>query len=201
MKKSDIIAAFIIGESSAWLIIAILDFIKWELPIIGDCPLVLPIALPILTILAVGTADIIAKRIPVVSQIIKFFLVGVLNTLIDFGALNLLMWITAIFSGWIYSLFVALSFSLSMVNSYFWNKYWTFEKKETKPGVKEFSQFYIIAGIGFLLHISIASFIVNIIGPQFGLTEIIWANIGKGIAVILVCTWNFLGYKFIVFKK
>ncbi|MFC1663652.1 GtrA family protein [Patescibacteria group bacterium] len=201
MKKIDFIAAFIIGEISAWIAIPILNFIELELPIIGSYPLVLLVLLPALAILAVGIAHILAKKIPVILQIVKFFLVGISNSFVDFGVLNFLMWITAVFSGWLFSLFLGLSFSLSVINSYFWNKYWTFEKKETKPGPKEFSKFYIIAGVGFLLNIIIASFIVNVIGPQFGFNEKIWANIGKGIAIFCICTWNFLGYKFIVFKK
>jgi putative flippase GtrA len=104
-------------------------------------------------------------------------------------------------SGWYFSFFKIISFSCAAVNSYFWNKFWTFKKKETKVGTKEFSQFYLITGISLLLNVGIASLIVNSIGPQFGLTEKIWANIGAFIGVLGAFIWNFLGYKFIVFKK
>jgi putative flippase GtrA len=49
--------------------------------------------------------------------------------------------------------------------------------------------------------VAIASFIVNVIGPQFGISSLIWANIGKIGGIIGAFIWNFLGYKFIVFKK
>jgi len=42
--------------------------------------------------------------------------------------------------------------------------------------------------------------VVNIVGPQFGLNAKIWANMGAVAGTLFVMVWNFLGYKFIVFK-
>ena len=97
--------------------------------------------------------------------------------------------------------FKALSFSIAAVNAYFWNKYWTFEKRETKPGAKEFGKLYIVTGIGFFLNVLIASLVFKTIGPQFGLSDKVWPTFSAGIATFIVFIWNFLGYKFIVFKK
>ena len=116
------------------------------------------------------------------------------------GILNFLMWAFAITAGWGFSFFKAISFSIAAVNSYFWNRIWTF-KAESKASGKEFLKFYIVTGIGFFLNVGIASLIVNVVGPQFGMAMKTWANIGAIIAVVCVAAWNFLGYKFIVFKK
>lgn len=200
MQKKDLIFAFIIAEISAWIVLGISGYI--ELPeIVVSWIKYFPIILPILAVIGIVIASLLARKIPVIFQIAKFFLVGAFNTLIDLGLLNLLMWGFAVTVGWGYSFFKAISFTLAAVNSYLWNKFWTFRKKETKAGPKEFLKFYIITGIGFFLNVGIASLIVNAIGLQFGIAEKAWANIGAIIAVICVATWNFLGYKFIVFKK
>jgi len=200
MKKADFISPLIIGEAIALIFIAIsrsLDLPK-EVLSFGKY---FPFVLPILCFLGVMVAKLIGKKIPVLFQLAKFVLVGALNTFVDFGFLNLFMFLFNIVSGWPYSVFKAISFSASVVNSYFWNKFWTYEKKETKVGGKEFGKFFLVAGTGFFLNVGIASFVVNIIGPQFGLSAEIWANIGAFVAIICVFMWNFLGYKFLVFKK
>ena len=158
------------------------------------------IIFPLLAVSGILIASFLAKKIPIFFQFAKFFLVGVSNTFIDLGILNLLMWVFAASSGVSYSIFKALSFGCSVVNSYFWNKFWTFQNG-TKASTREFSGFCLIAGIGFFLNVGIASLIVNVLGPQLGLSQEIWANIGAIIAICCVSAWSFLGYKFIIFKK
>lgn len=204
MKKLDILAALIIGEIDAWLIILIAKNIKETIagyPFLPPLINFLPIILPILTVLAVFVAHFIGKKILVIFQFVKFALVGTLNTFIDLGVLNLLILISGIASGLLFSVFKGISFIMAVVNSYFWNKFWTFKKKKTVRAPKEFLQFFLITVIGFLINVGIASLIVNVFGPQFGMTENLWANVGGITAAIIASIWNFCGYKFIVFKK
>lgn len=59
-------------------------------------------------------------------QFMRFAFVGILNTLIDFGVLNGLLWLNGYSVGrWLF-LFNSLAFILASGNSYLWNKYWTF---------------------------------------------------------------------------
>ncbi len=137
---------------------------------------------------------------PIFLQGIKFLVVGVLNTFIDFGVLNLLIFFTGIAQGLWYSIFKAISFTTAVINSYFMNKFWTFKAKEaTNP--KEFGQFFIVSAGGFLLNVGTASFLVNFIGPRFGISKNLWANIGALGGTVVAFLWNFAGYKFFVFKK
>ncbi len=205
MKKSDIIYPLIIGEGIALIFLGILKYSPKYLP---EMPSLIikpvgyfPIILPLLSILGVFVASFLARKIPTLFQLAKFALVGALNTFIDLGILIFLLTIFGVTAGLLYSVSKGFSFSCSVVNSYFWNKFWTFGKKETGVEVKEFGKFFLIAGIGFLLNVGVASFVVNIIGLQFGLSAEIWALVGAFIAIICVFMWNFLGYKFIVFKK
>jgi putative flippase GtrA len=200
MRKKDIIAAFIIGEACALIFLLILKFLEPPLVIIKLANF-FPFILPVLSILGTFFISLFEKKAPTFFQAGKSFLVGILNTFIDLGILNFLMWFFQITSGSIYTLFKGISFSVSVVNSYFWNKFWTFEKRESKLLTKEFFQFFIIATGGLLIHLFVASLVVNIIGPQFGIRPEIWANVGAISAVFFGFLWNFLGYKFIVFRK
>lgn len=133
-------------------------------------------------------------------QFMKFILVGFLNTAVDFGILNLLMVIFRVYTGWFFSLFKAISFSCAVTNSYFLNKFWTF-KKEDKAKIQEFSKFLIISIIALLINVSLSSFLVNKIGPQFNISPILWANLSALVTVGVTILINFFGYKYLVFKK
>lgn len=202
-KKSDFLAALIVGEAVAWLVLAIIKNIKLPLPYLWS----LPIVFPILAVVGLYICYLISKIAPVFFQIGKYILVGFLNTFLDWGILNLLIFLSGVATGIFYSVFKTISFLFSMANSYFWNKFWTFKKKPiqgTAPSQKktpvEFLQFFVISLVGVLLNVSIASLVVNLIGVQFGLTEAIWANVGAFFGTLVSMIWNFVGYKFIVFK-
>ena len=197
MKKNDIIAALVIGEVVSLFLLAILRNIEIETG--GVIFGVLPVTFPILSVFGLWVAYLISKKILIVWQIAKFVLVGALNTFIDLGVLNFLIFTSGIVSGLFYSIFKGISFTIASTNSYFWNKFWTFESKKAVER-REFSQFFLISIVGLLINVSVASLIVNIIGPQFGLSPEIWANIGAIGATFAGMTWNFLGYKFWVFQ-
>lgn len=140
-------------------------------------------------------------RISLALQTTKFALVGALNTLVDFSILNLFIFTSGITSGIWFSVFKATSFTGAVLNSYFWNKFWTFKNLGQQNIKKELGQFFFISGTGFLLNVCIATFIASVIGPRFGIPLAIWANISALAATAVVMTWNFIGYKIFVFKK
>lgn len=133
-----------------------------------------------------------------IKQFLKFILVGFLNTAIYFGVLNLLMFFSKLHQGWLYSLFIALAFILSVSNSYIWNKRWTFRKGKDFKG-NEFSKFLLISGISFALNVGIASFLNNYLGPQFDISPYLWANLSAVVAAGFTTLINFFGYKYLVF--
>lgn len=158
-------------------------------------------------------AFFLGHKIAVIYQIAKFGIIGVGNVLVDLGVLSL---ITMIYSSQLnieakdimfgaltfYSLFKSISFVVANINSYFWNKYWTFEQGEKKETKSEFIQFFIVSVIGFLINVFVASVVFKIVlgslvtltGGQLGLIGAIAGSIA-GLA------WNFIGYKLWVFKK
>ena len=136
----------------------------------------------------------------VLDQFGKFAAVGTLNTLIDLGILNLLILLTDISAGVYYGLFKAISFLAASTNSYFWNKFWTFGSR-LPVTTSEYVRFLFFTLIGTLINVAVASFIVSIIGAPHGVSLKTWANIGAVLAVFVSFLWNFLSYRYVVFKS
>ncbi len=150
--------------------------------------------------IALFVAHLIGRKIPVLYQFAKFSAVGTLNAFVDFGILNIEILATNIVAGPWYSVMKGVSFLAATTNSFFWNKHWTFHA-ENRATTGEVVKFYTIAIVGGVLNIGIASLVVNGIGAPAGMNPKLWANIGALAGIFATLLWNFLGYKFLVFKK
>ncbi|MFA5961813.1 MAG: GtrA family protein [Parcubacteria group bacterium] len=152
----------------------------------------------------------ISKKIAVIWQIAKFGVTGVLNVLVDMGVLSLLIAFfrnsfqisanDAVFSVLtFYSAYKAISFIVANINSYAWNKYWTFNQTGEKKS--EFMQFFLVSIVGFIINVAVASLVFHLGNPSGALAQGQWGLIGAAMGSIVGLVWNFVGYKFIVFKK
>ena len=205
MKKIDVISPIVLGLIISAFVISLLRVTYGDVMIAGINPSLL-IALiiftiPALLVLWVYITSLLGKRRHVFFQFGKFIPIGVSNTAIDFGVLNLLILTTGIDKGLMFSAFKGISFICAVSNSYLWNKFWTFEGGGTDDIKKQFLKFIVVAGIGFVINVAVASFIVNLVEPMAGISPILWANIAAFTSIVIVIIWNFLGYKFLVFKK
>lgn len=142
----------------------------------------------------------IFEKYPVILQVLKFGVTGVMNTGIDFLVLNGLMWLTNTYSGKLIILLNVISFSAAVTNSYLWNKYWTFRVKEKDEIPQEFFKFLTVSLVGAAINSSVLFFFTTLLDPSFGLSEGVWANIGKLLATGVALFWNFIGYKFWALK-
>lgn len=194
----DFYLAAIIGFLSGLLLFFPLKNIGWNLK--GIMLIGLAFGLALLAVLALAILKYLSRFWLVLGQFGKFAAVGVLNTLLDFGVLNILILITGIATGWFFSLFKALSFLIAVTNSYFWNKFWTFQsRRPTNSG--EYARFVVFSLVSVLLNVGIASLIVNIIGAPAGFDAKIWANIGALVGTLVAFMWNFAVYKKFVFVE
>ena len=204
MKKADIILALITGLGVSFLFSGIIEGspLKDALGIeISTLRWILALFLPLLSIFCLWIACLIGRRFLFVFQVAKFALIGVLATLLDLGIMNILIWIFGQATGWAFNVFKGISFLGATLAKYFGNKFLAFEKTEVEGVEKEFTQFFIVTLVGLAINVAVASLIVNQVGPQFGITPQVWANVGGIGAAIAGSAWNFLGYKFVVFKK
>ena len=122
-----------------------------------------------------------------IFRFIKFGLVGVLNTLI-----NWILFILLNSFGTYYIISNVIAYSISTLNSYLWNSKWVF--KYSGDNVKETSvKFIVLNIIGLTLNTIILYLLVDIVG----LNKLIALVITTGIVMIL----NYFINKLWVFKK
>lgn len=164
-------------------------------------PLLPVLVFSLLAVFGVFVGYLLSKWKPFFFQLAKFAAVGAANFSIDFGVYNALMYATQINMGNGIDAFKGISFLAAVTNSYFWNKHWSFSKKDSTASEKEFTLFLGVSVIGAVLSIGIVHLFVNVLGAHFGLSPKLWANVANVGATVIVLMWNFLGYKFFVFKK
>lgn len=157
-------------------------------------------------------AKVISSRISIVWPIAKFGLIGVLNTLIDWGVLGFLTLYFAvdpkqeflslgIVTLTFYIFYKSVSFFVANINSYFWNKYWTFSGDVNKKTSEELIQFFAVSIIGFFINVGIAVYIFSHIEPIASLNSNQWGIVGAALGSIAGLIWNFVGYRLFVFKS
>jgi putative flippase GtrA len=119
-------------------------------------------------------------------QFIKFNLVGLLNTAIDFAVFALLTWL-----GVYYIMAQCISYGVGMLNSYTLNKYWTFAQKgrlEPKQAIR-----FTVLNLGSLL---LSLGLLALLKDHLELKVLI-AKLLTTLATTLV---NFVGSKLWVFR-
>jgi len=187
-----VVAAYLIGLFLLPTLVNTQFFGKIPFPYIT-----LYLVFPAFVIIGMFIASKIAKKIKVLWQVAKFGLVGDLNTAIDFGILNLLIYLTNYTQGTGIGLINTPSFTAAILNSYFWNRKWVFE------GAKQ-GNFFVFVGItviGLLINTSVVVIITTWIPPAFGLSPTLWANVAKVFATGFSMVWNFTGWLLRVIPK
>lgn len=201
MEKRDLKLGLLIGFLIGLLALPTLGNLELEISFYYF--LILPVILPFLVVAGLFVADWLAKKIKVIKQFARFVLVGALNTFIDFGVIGLLLWISGIDAAktiGLYAFFKFISFSCASINSYFWNKSWTFGKG-TKAKGKEFAGFYLITGVGALINVGVATLALRALAETAVSGNLAAGVVAPFVGVLCGFIWNFLGYKFFIFKK
>ena len=106
------------------------------------------------------------------KQIIKYSIVGILNTFIDFFVLNIEMLITGITSGIYMILLNSISFICALINSYFLNKNWTFCDKNHKKQDQKFLHFFFVSLFSIIINNIIVYTITTYTSPVFSISSI-----------------------------
>jgi putative flippase GtrA len=127
----------------------------------------------------------------------KFLAVGTVNTIIDFGTLNLFSWLTGIYGGVRLAPINVLGVLFALTNSYLLNKHWTF-KAPAQPG-RRVGRFMLVSLIGVCLNTALVVALTDVMMRPAGITSQLWENLAKALATGGTLLWDFLGYKFLVF--
>jgi putative flippase GtrA len=201
-KISDLRNSLVLGLIIGLFLLFVMTNLKGEIPMPGFLSaskwLIIVITPTFVTLWIYLTFNL-GTRWPVFFQFGKFVTIGFSNTAIDFGLLNLFMYISHIERGLFFSLFKGFSFLFAVSNSFIWNKFWTFDHNYSEQLGKQFVKFLVVSGVAFIINVGVASVIVNVIGPVGKFSPTLWANIGAFASLGITLLWTFLGYKFIVF--
>ena len=133
------------------------------------------------------------------KQLLRFGLVGGLNTLLDIVILNALLLLSPTTSTRTLLAYNALAFSLGAVNSFLLNKYWTFGYKQGTT-LKELVRFTIttLFGIGWsTLVLWLASAVLH----PLVLNATLWANAAKLVSVVSSALLSYLTMRLWVFVR
>lgn len=205
LKKIDLVLALAIGETAAMMLALVGRNLSKENPALNA---IMPYAgylfvfFPIFCLAVLLAAYYLKKifRRSSFFQFGKFCLVGGFNFLLDATILNLLIFATGIAAGLGQSGFKGLAFIVTVMSSYVWNKNWTFGRGGNKTN-SEILVFFMVSGVGFSINVGVDYFLVNAVARFWGMKPILWAQFSAVLAAASGLAWNFIGYKFIVFKK
>ncbi|MBI3273684.1 MAG: GtrA family protein [Candidatus Colwellbacteria bacterium] len=161
----------------------------------------LPLVFPVLIVFGVFISRLLSRWMPFFAQFGKFAAVGILNTSIDFGILNLLSVAFGIASGFIVGGINIPGFVIAIVNSYFLNKLWVFRGGNREHLLYDFPKFLTVTLIGLGINTGIIISGTTFIAPFFETPSSVWLNIIKVFATLFSLIWNFAGFKFFVFVK
>lgn len=202
--RSEFYKGLILGLISAVFILIISGSLKTDITffrLLLQHEILIILALPGLLTVWIYAIYKIAHRSITVFQLGKFTAVGQANAAIDIGITNLFIILTNIDAGTYYLIFKCISFTCALVHSFIWNKFWSFECDDRTKVKRQFVMFAIVAVIALVVNVVSAHIIVNIIGPQWGLSSRIWASVGVLSSAVFSITWDFYGFKVLVFKK
>ncbi len=199
-SKKDYLIAAIVGFYTALLLLPTFKNISVSF---GSLYIILLFVIPALWMIGLALARFLGRFLAVFNQLGKFVVVGFANTAIDFGVLNFLSIVTAQTSGFLIGGVNLPGFTLAALHSYFWNKFWVFKKSgepKQKPDYSDFWTFIAVVVVGVFINGGIIILLTTYVNPLFGLSAGRWLNVSKVVATAVSLIWNFVGFKFLVFK-
>jgi dolichol-phosphate mannosyltransferase len=97
---------------------------------------------------------------------------------------------------------VAIGFSLSVINNFYWNNRWTFRDKKITgiyANVWGFINYFIITCIGFLIQFSVWRFLIDVFLNSFGYSEK-FTYLANLVGILSATTWNYYVSKNFMWK-
>jgi putative flippase GtrA len=138
------------------------------------------------------------------SRFLRFAVVGVIGTVVDFGTFNLL----TVFAGIAAISSQAISFGCAVISNFLWNRYWTYPDSRSKKISRQLMQFFVVSIIGLTIRTPIFAFVETPLSRLFASMEWIFTllpslspiwlghNFSLALAVIVVMMWNFFVNRF-----
>lgn len=130
-------------------------------------------------------------------QFLRFCIVGTSNAVIDFLVLNILLWALPTADTWRVLSYNSLAVLLAATNSFFWNKYWTFQQRHPIT-FQELYRFIIIAS-GTMLMNDTLMWLLGRAFPGIMSSSLVGTNALKLGAILGTMSISFFGMRLWVF--
>ena len=92
----------------------------------------------------------------------------------------------------------AFSFLVATAIKYWANKTWSFSAQNNPAKGWEILKFFSVTIVGLIIDIAAFYYLEKV---HIGISATLWLELCIIIAALITAIWNFLGYKFLVFKK
>lgn len=127
---------------------------------------------------------------PIILQLLKFAAIGALNTALDFIILNYVTKSLGITSGVELGFLNIISFSAAIIQSYLWNKAWTFAASSTSLLGNAF-RLMLVGGLGFI------SFVLVFVGAAYSIVDTYYLFILIVFLIAEIILWFSFGLRLI----
>lgn len=132
------------------------------------------------------------------GQFGRYVVVGALSALLDAGLLALAVRATGVSQGVALVLLSTGSFSVGLLNSYWWNARWTFGVA-TKSAAR-FAAFVMVNVVALGITDLVIYLATSIQHPWLGTSSVVHVMEAKAVALAVAGIWNFLAFKYLVFR-
>lgn len=134
------------------------------------------------------------------TRLIKFSIVGVSGTIVDFGLMNFFRLVLGMPLVWAQG----ISFACAVFNNFLWNRLWTYPESKTKGAPTQLVQFVLINVIGILIRTPLISWLDDIIFNFLGTINhslpfsdlVLSQNIALAVSIGIVFIWNFFANRY-----
>ncbi len=108
------------------------------------------------------------EKYPIILQLLRFIAIGLINTALDFAVLNFISKTLGITSGFKLGGVNTIGFSLAVIQSFIWNKYWAFSTEDKVGLLKNFTRLVSVGFLGGVVLLAI------IIGSRFQVSNLFY---------------------------
>lgn len=124
------------------------------------------------------------RQRPVIVQMLRFAAIGSINTALDFIILNFITKSFNITSGLELGMLNGISFVIAVIQSYLWNRAWTFSENTGTSLFQNALRLILVGGLGFI------AFLAVFIGAAYGAVSEFYLIVLFGFVVAELILWS-----------
>jgi len=137
-------------------------------------------------------------------RFLKFALVGLTGTVVDFGVMNFLRLVVGLPLVWAQG----ISFVAAVINNFLWNRLWTYPESREKDATWQLIQFFIINIVGITIRTPLISWLDQLINGMLEKINmslpienfVLSQNLALAISISIIMLWNYFANRYWTFR-